>query len=163
MRNGTRCAATLLVGALLHPAPVVMAQDGGPAPAPPDGGAAAPLEGTRWRWVRFTGPDGKQLVPAHSASYWIELRPAGELVLQADCNRGHGRWSQSGKKVKLQPLAITLMACPPGTLASRFLQLLGQAASYRLRNGHLALTLQAEGGVMQLAPLEPATPPTPPR
>jgi heat shock protein HslJ len=153
MQRWTRLA----LGLLGMPA---LAQDTGPAPVNvlADAGAVSPLEGTRWRWVRFTGPDGKQLVPPRSSNYWIELLPAGQLAFLADCNRGHGRWAPTGKALQLEPLATTLMACPPGSLDSRFLQLLSQAASYELRGGDLVLALQGGAGIVHLAPIKAGTP-----
>ena len=122
-----------------------------PAASGGDGGAAAALEGRRWQWVSFLGPDGKPLVPPQPDRYWIELLPAGQLELLADCNRGTGRWSAEGREVTLQPLATTLMACPPGSLDSRFTQLLGQASRFEVQGQELVVTLRGGAGVMRLA------------
>jgi heat shock protein HslJ len=123
----------------------------GPAAAPDAGAAAAALEGTRWRWVRFTEPGGTVLVPAHPENYWVEFLPGGEVSLLADCNRGHGRYSQVGEQLQLEGFASTLMACAPGSLDSRYTQLLTQAARYHLQDGALELTLRGGGGVMRFS------------
>ena len=127
------------------------AQDGGSAAVSPSRG---PLEGTRWRWVSFTGPDGRKLVPRHPERYWIELQPEGRLALLADCNHGTGKWEAKGAELALQPMASTLMACPPGSLDSRFTQLIRQSKSYQVQGRTLVVTLRESAGVLRLARVE---------
>lgn len=126
------------------------AQDGGS----PASSAPSALEGTRWRWVSFTGPDGKRLVPQHSERYWIELQPEGRLALLADCNHGTGKWEARGAELTLQPMASTLMACPPGSLDSRFTKAIRQARSFEVQGQTLVVTLRESAGTLRLAKVE---------
>lgn len=74
-------------------------------------GATAPLRGTRWRLVELEGA-----APAPGAS--VEREPY--LLLETDttsasgstgCNRFSGRFTLTGDRLRLGPLAMTRMAC----------------------------------------------------
>jgi heat shock protein HslJ len=118
------------------------------------GSTTGAFEGTRWQWVSFTGPDGKRLVPQHPERYWIELQPEGRLALLADCNRGTGKWEAKGAELMLLPFASTLMACPPGSLDSRFTQLIRQAKSFDVQGRTLVVTLGESAGVLRFARID---------
>ena len=86
------------------------------------------------------------MVPADAVAYWVEFQPDGALLFQADCNRGHGRWTQRGSEVKLEALVTTLMACPEGSLDSRFSAWLSQVTRLEVQGRTLKLRLPGEGG-----------------
>jgi para-nitrobenzyl esterase len=132
--------------------------------APPEaaksgtGAAAAPapsLVDTSWQLVRFTGSDGSKVEPDDRAKYTLTFQPDGVVVARIDCNRGRGAWKsdQPGQLV-LGPLALTRMMCPPGSMHDRVAADFGAVRAYTLKDGHLMLSLMADGGTYEY---EPAT------
>jgi para-nitrobenzyl esterase len=132
--------------------------------APPEAaksgtGAAAALApslvDTSWQLVRFTGSDGSKVEPDDRAKYTLTFQPDGVVVARIDCNRGRGAWKsdQPGQLV-LGPLALTRMMCPPGSMHDRVAADFGAVRAYALKDGHLMLSLMADGGTYEY---EPAT------
>jgi para-nitrobenzyl esterase len=132
--------------------------------APPEAaksgtGAAAALApslvDTSWQLVRFTGSDGSKVEPDDRAKYTLTFQPDGVVVARIDCNRGRGAWKsdQPGQLV-LGPLALTRMMCPPGSMHDRVAADFGAVRAYALKDGHLMLSLMADGGTDDY---EPAT------
>lgn len=100
--------------------------------------------GVVWQW---------QAAPATDHSkYTIEFRPDGKLVVQADCNRGPGTYKLVGKRLLIENIAMTRMACPPGSLDHTFLEQVGSADGYRLEGENLVLTVQITPGTMTFMP-----------
>jgi len=134
----------------------------GVAAAAEDAGrsATAGLVGVHWRWVHFTPPGGAQVIPQHPERYWVEFRADGGLAFQADCNRGAGTWTRHGAELSLQALSTTLAACPPGSLDSRFIQLLGAVRRASVL-GRTALLRLPDGGVLHLEAAFAEAPPAP--
>ncbi len=151
MRKPTRLLGLLAMVALA-----------GVAAATEDAGttAAPGLVGVHWRWVHFTPPAAAPVVPQHPERYWVEFRGDGGLAFQADCNRGAGTWTHQGAELKLQALSTTLAACPPGSLDSRFIQLLGAVRRASVL-GRTALFRLPDGGVLHFEAAMADAPPAP--
>jgi len=132
----------------------------GAAAATEDAGTSTGLVGVHWRWVHFTLPGAAPVVPQHPERYWVEFRADGGLAFQADCNRGAGRWTHQGAELKLQALSTTLAACPPGSLDSRFIQLLGAVRRASVL-GRTALLRLPDGGVLHFEAAFAEAPPAP--
>jgi para-nitrobenzyl esterase len=156
-----RARADWLLGGLLVVAPIAGCDR---STAPPEaaksgtGAAAAPapsLVDTSWQLVRFTGSDGSKVEPDDRAKYTLTFQPDGVVVARIDCNRGRGAWKsdQPGQLV-LGPLALTRMMCPPGSMHDRVAADFGAVRAYALKDGHLMLSLMADGGTYEY---EPAT------
>lgn len=123
----------------------------GQTPTPP--GIAADLAGTSWRLVRFQGGDGKTLIPSDPAKYTFEFGADGRLAVRIDCNRGRGTWKSPGRgQLAFGPMAMTRVGCPPDPFTDRLGRDVGLLRSYVLRNGHLFLSLMADGGTYEFAP-----------
>lgn len=121
------------------------------APQPDSGG----LAGTSWQLVRFQGGDGKILTPAGGAKYTLELGADGRASARLDCNRGSGTWKSDGKSsIEFGLMAVTRAMCPPGSMPmhDHILKQLPHIRSYVIRNGHLFLSLMADGGTYELEP-----------
>lgn len=115
---------------------------------------ASTLEGTSWKLVRFQGGDGKTLTPDDSSKYTIELGARGELTARVDCNRGRGTWKSAGaNQVEFGPLALTRAKCPPGSLHDQIVKQGGYIRSYVIKDGHLFLSLMADGGIYEFEPV----------
>jgi len=112
------------------------------------------LAGTSWELVKFEGGDGKTLVPDEKSKYTIAFDPDGGVSVRIDCNRGHGTWKSSGpNQIEFGPLALTRAMCPPAPLNDRMARDWAYVRSYILRDGHLFLSLMADGGIYEFEPL----------
>jgi para-nitrobenzyl esterase len=130
----------------------------GPAAVPPQP-AARPLEGTVWQLVEFQGSDDRTLTPDDRAKYTVEFGPAGALIARVDCNRGRGRWKSGGpNQLQFGPLALTRVQCPAGSLHDQIVKQWGFVRSYVMRDGHLFLSLMADGGIDEFEPAGKTTP-----
>lgn len=149
------------VGASPAPAPAPPA----PAPAPsggrPAGGAApsppastSPLTGTSWQLVRFQGGDGKTLTPDDGSKYTIEFSAGWQVSARVDCNRGRGSWKSSGPNhLQFGPMALTRAMCPSESMHDQIVKQLPNVRSYVIKDGHLFLSLMADGGTYEFQPV----------
>ena len=120
--------------------------------------AQAGLGGTSWRLVKFQGSDETTLTPADGAEYTIAFEPGGRLTARIDCNRGRGTWKSSGPpQLEFGPLALTRAMCPPGSLHDHIVKQWPYVRSYVIRDGHLFLSLMADGGIYEFEPMSPVT------
>jgi para-nitrobenzyl esterase len=114
---------------------------------------AAALDGTAWRLVKFQGGDGAVLVPDDKAKYTVAFGKEGRLSVRFDCNRGSGQWSSPGpKQLGFGPMAMTRAMCPPGSLHDQLVKQWPYVRSYVMKNGHLFLSLMADGGIYEFEP-----------
>lgn len=145
-RAGTQLLATLLL----------LAACGGLVPAPSQS-AAPNLGGTSWQLVKFQGSDDRTLTPDDRSKYTIAFNSDGGLNARIDCNRGRGTWRSSRpNQLQLGPLALTRAVCPPGSLHDSIVKHWGFIRSYVIEDGHLFLSLMADGGIYEFEPLAEA-------
>ena len=120
--------------------------------------ASAPkgLGGTAWQLVKFQGGDGKTLTPDDGTKYTIEFLSDGGAAMRIDCNRARGSWKSAGpSQLELGPMAVTRVQCPPGSMYDRFAKDVSFVRSYVIRNGHLFLSLMADGGIYEFVARKP--------
>ena len=129
-----------------------------PAAATPAAADTVGLVGPVWRLVEFRGGDDTRLTPDDPAKYTLEFKPDGSVNARIDCNRGHGTWKSSGPSLELGPLALTRMACPPGSLHDQIVKHWSSIRSYVMKDGHLHLSLMADGGIYEFEPSSDAAP-----
>jgi heat shock protein HslJ len=112
------------------------------------------LSGTSWQLVKFQGGDDTVLTPDAKAKYTITFEPDGHVSVRIDCNRGRGTWTSSGPNhLQLGPLALTRAMCPPDSLHDHIVKQWAFVRSYTIKDGHLFLSLMADGGVYEFEPL----------
>jgi para-nitrobenzyl esterase len=115
---------------------------------------AGSLAGTSWQLVRFQGGDGAVLGPDEKSKYTLAFASGGTVSLRVDCNRGSGSWkSPRNNQIEFGPLALTRAMCPPGSLHDRIVNHWPYFRSYAIRNGHLYLSLMADGGIYEFEPV----------
>jgi para-nitrobenzyl esterase len=116
----------------------------------PTRNASTDLGGTSWQLVRFQGSDDKTLIPDDRSKYTIAFNSDGSLTVRIDCNRGRGTWKSVGpSQLQFGPLALTRAMCPPGSLHDHIVKQWEYIRSYVIRNGHLYLSLIADGGIYE--------------
>jgi heat shock protein HslJ len=120
-------------------------------PTSPSGGAS--LQGTSWQLVKFQGGDDRTLTPDDPAKYTIEFAAEGRLAVRLDCNRGRGTWKTTGpNQLEFGPLALTRAKCPEGSLHDQIAKQWTFVRSFVIRDGHLFLSLMADGGIYEFEP-----------
>jgi hypothetical protein len=86
-------------------------------------------------------------------------RPAARAYPWPGVAKWKGTWKSNGPgQIEFGPLALTRARCREGSLHDRIVKHWGFFRSYPLKDGHLFLSLMADGGTNEL---EPATQPQP--
>ena len=117
------------------------------------------LEGTSWQLVKFQGGNDSTLTPDDGTKYTIEFGAGGRVTERIDCNRGSATWKSSGaNQVQFGPLALTRAKCPAGSLHDQIVQQWSSIRSYVIRDGHLFLSLMADGGIYEFEPAKKTRP-----
>jgi len=117
--------------------------------------ASSDLSGTGWRLVKFQGGDGRIEYPVDRSQYTFAFNPDGSFAARIDCNRGRGSWKSSGPgQLELGPMAMTRAMCAPGSMHDDVVKQLPAIRSYVIRDGHLFISLMADGGVYELEPMK---------
>ena len=105
---------------------------------------------------KFQGSDGKTLMPGDAAKYTLVFEPDGSVSVRIDGNRGHGTWKCGGpNQLQFGPLALTRAMCPAAPLNDRIPKDWEYVRSYVLKDGHLFLSLMADGGPYEFEPQKP--------
>ena len=119
--------------------------------------AAAQLGGTSWQLVKFQGSDDTILTPDDRTKYTITFGTDGALIARIDCNRGRGTWKSSGpNQLEFGPMALTRAMCPPRSLHDQIVKHWNFVRSYVIKDGHLFLSLMADGGIYEFEPMADA-------
>jgi len=130
----------------------VLALMAGCAGLAPPGGAEG-LGGTSWQLVKFQGGDDTVLRPDDKSKYTLAFGADGTVSARIDCNRARGAWKSPEKgRLEFGPMAVTRAMCPPGSLHDQILKQLPHVRSYILKEGHLFLSLMADGGIYEFEP-----------
>jgi heat shock protein HslJ/uncharacterized lipoprotein NlpE involved in copper resistance len=112
--------------------------------------ATGDLGGTSWQLVKFQGSDEHVLTPDDGSKYTMAFDKSGGVSVRIDCNRGHGEWTSTGaNQVQFGPLALTRAMCPSAPLNDRVVKDWQYFRSYLIKDGHLFLSLMADGGTYE--------------
>jgi heat shock protein HslJ len=115
--------------------------------------AGAPLTGTTWQLVRFQGGDDRILTPSDRSHYTLAFEDGGRVAARVDCNRGRATWKAGASgQVEMGPLLLTRAKCPDGSLHDQIVKQWPAIRSFVLKDGHLFLSLMADGGVYEFEP-----------
>jgi heat shock protein HslJ len=111
--------------------------------------AVPDLTGPAWRWHATQTPAGAR--PVNSPDrYTVQFTADGRVQVQADCNRGSGRYTLSSDgALTLTGIATTKMGCPAGSLDAAFLRELGEAERAHVAPDGLVLMLRNGAGTMR--------------
>lgn len=114
-------------------------------------GKQTKIGGIVWKWQRTAYNNDTRVEPPDSARYTILLMPEGHLSVRLDCNTGGGRYTLAGSSLTLKLTHTTRAACPPDSLAQKFMKDLAAARIAFLRDGELYLDLLYDTGTMKFA------------
>jgi len=136
-------------------APLLYAQV--PVQIPQSSPATASLTDGAWLWVRTDYSDGSTIEASDPSKYTITLLPSGRVAIQADCNSGDAGYSLQGSRLTIQPAAMTLVACEPGSQDTVFVRDLMQVATYVFDGEQLVLNMRLDSGNMVFSPMPAAS------
>lgn len=117
------------------------------------GGEGADIIGIVWKWEQLTTPVGVTTVDDPD-KYIVEFQPDGNVAVLADCNSGSGTYTIDGGSISIEIGAMTMAACPPGSLSDEFVKNLNAAAIYFTEGDNLFIDLKFDSGTMRFAPGE---------
>jgi heat shock protein HslJ len=104
-----------------------------------------------WQWTEFQDSAGEEgsLRVGDPEKYTVSLRADNVARVQADCNQLSWSYEREGRQLTFNTLGpATLAHCGEQSLDRRFLELLGNTATYVLAEGRLYLNLKADAGNM---------------
>lgn len=126
-----------------------------PAPATPHAAEAPahPLVDTHWRFVRRESMDDTVVESSEGDTLELSFMADG-LSMKVDCNRVGAQWeSPSPGQLGLVAGPSTLMACPSDRMEQLWLRDLPYVRGYLFRDDRLFITLMADGGIWEFAPI----------
>lgn len=158
--RGSVGVTLLLAAACAVPRPPVAAPGAASSGTASSGAASSgaalsqpPLAGTGWRLVRFEGGDDAVRTPRAGHRFTIAFADSGVVVARLDCNRGRGSWtSPEPGQLRLGPMRTTLALCPDSAMEAHLVAHWDAVRSYVVRDGHLFVSLLADGGIYEWAP-----------
>lgn len=122
--------------------------------------AQSGLAGTQWKLLSIQSMDDAQgkIQIAEPERYTMSFDKDGRASMRLDCNRGNGSWEAEPRSadsgiVRFGAIAVTRALCPPGSLDSRVARDLPYSRGYLKKDGKLYVTLLADDGVYEWAPL----------
>lgn len=121
-----------------------------PEATSPGPASDVPLLGTVWQWQAFEdsadGAESNEFAVSNPAQFTLRLE-AGNAAIRADCNVLSWPYSLDGSSLRFETLGPTTMAyCGDDSLDRRYLELLGNTATYVLVDGMLYLNLRLDAG-----------------
>jgi para-nitrobenzyl esterase len=119
---------------------------------------AQALAGTSWQLVQFQSSEGTSRKPDDKTKYTVTFGTDNRVSVRFDCNRGSGTWSSPGpNQLRFGSMAMTQAACLTlGSLHDRIARDWANVRSYVLKDGHLFLSLIADGGTYEFEPMSKA-------
>lgn len=120
--------------------------------------------GTTWQLLAIQSMDDAQGTTRvdHPERFTLAFGADGRVSMQLDCNRGTGSvkvtpaaGADSGT-IRFGPIAMTRAVCPPPHLDERVARDMADVRAYLLKEGRLYLTLMADGGIYEWAPVHTA-------
>lgn len=123
--------------------------------------AAPELAGSAWQLIAIHSMDDAQGTVRidQPERYTMHFDNEGRVRLRIDCNRGFATWTAKPSaeavsgSLEFGPIATTRMACPADTHDQRVARDLPHVRSYLFKDGKLHLSLKADGGIYEWAPL----------
>lgn len=109
------------------------------------------LKNTVWRLEQIQYKDGKRLEDTSASKYTVEFMNDGQLSIRADCNRALGRFTENGSSLSIELGPTTLAACPDKSFGQDYLLALGNASTYRFKDGKLFIDIKSNTGTMQFS------------
>lgn len=118
----------------------------------------SPIVGPVWRWTSSQFNNGATQTVDNPNAYTLQFMADGQVQIKADCNTGGMGFKLNGNNIEFEPIRLTLIACPPGSLDSVFTQQLQTVGSYLTSGSELVLNIQTNTGRMIFTSAQVAAP-----
>jgi heat shock protein HslJ len=123
-----------------------------------------PLAGTDWQLHAIQSMDDAQGTTkiAEPQHFTLQFGRDGKASMRLDCNRGFGSYEAepasdgSSGSLKFGPVAVTRALCPPPHVGERVARDMAHVRSYLFKDGKLFMSLMADGGIYEWAPMQAA-------
>lgn len=123
-----------------------------------------PFAGTSWQLLSIQSMDDAQGVTkvANPGRFTLSFGRDGRAAFLLDCNRGTGDYTVKPAgdgatgTMTFGPIAATRALCPPPHLDERVTRDMAYVRGYLLKEGRLYLSLMADAGIYEWAPLHTA-------
>lgn len=125
-------------------------------------GTSSDITGITWQWasVDSTSTGGEKTTVPNPENYTLVFNDDGTVTGQADCNSFSGTYTyEEGGAMTITLGPTTAMACPEGSLDSRYLQLLQAVAAGGPASADM-LALTGAGGADYMLFSNGGNPPT---
>jgi heat shock protein HslJ len=110
------------------------------------------LSSTVWELQQIQLNDGTLLTPDAPQNYTVEFSEAGEVFVQADCNRAIGAFTLEDGMISITMGPTTLAACPDNSIGGEFLTNLNNANIVFFEGEDMFIDLALDSGTMQFSP-----------
>jgi heat shock protein HslJ len=121
----------------------------GASPSPTSAGLPADLMDVTWEWQSLVTPV-ETVKPDRPERYTLRFERTGRVSVRADCNRGGGSYTVTrDRRISLGPIALSRVACPPGSLGDRFARDVGRVSSYFVKGSTFFLEMPVDSGTLQ--------------
>ena len=104
-----------------------------------------------WKLVEIQGTNDRTTVVDDPNKYTLQLMPDGTVRIRADCNRGFGTYTITGREISFSKTAYMRAACPPGSLFDVYTRNLEEASCYALEDCNLYITYATDTGILKFA------------
>lgn len=115
------------------------------------------LVGVVWELQQIQMNDGTQFVADPPQNYTVEFSEAGEVFIQADCNRAAGAFTLEDGMLSITLGPTTTAACPGSSIDTQFLSSLSNANLVFFQGDDMFIDLAYDSGTMQFSPAETMT------
>ena len=120
-----------------------------------------PFAGTTWQLLSIQSMDDAQGTTRVNdpSRFTLEFGRDGRAAFVLDCNRGTGDYTAkpasdgNSGSISFGPIAATRALCPPPHLDERIARDMPYVRGYLLKEGKLYLSLMADGGIYEWAPV----------
>jgi para-nitrobenzyl esterase len=116
--------------------------------------ATTTITGTAWQLQQIQYMNDTVEKPADPAQYTLMLNGDGSFSAKVDCNTAQGSYTLDGSSLKFGPIATTEAACPPGSLADKYVQGLTDATSFVLKDDDLFIAFGPDAGILHFVPTQ---------
>ena len=128
------------------------------APALAGGCASAPQEpaslaGTSWQFVKFTGGDGKVLIPDDKSKYTVNFGADGRFNVRFDRNRGNMAGSRQAKTRSSSARWASRARCADPSRCTIISSGSGPTCARTLCATVICIRWMADGGIFEFEPL----------
>lgn len=115
------------------------------------------LVGVVWELQQIQMNDDTLFTPSSPQNYTVEFSEAGEVFIQADCNRAAGAFTLEDGMLSITLGPTTTAACPDGSIDTQFLSSLSNANLVFFQGDDMFIDLAYDSGTMQFSPAETMT------